>query len=172
MIVYADAVAALVALSLFLLFFYGPWQAVMVDVARQVAFEERDAVFDLAAEGSLDFESPDYKTIRNSFNQLIRFAHELNWMRLLMYGRGPKEVSDVHLAIDRIEDVETRQKVARHLQKARYAMMGMIGGKSLLLLIALVFVAIITWCMGTTRELLAKMDGRFGEKMQREAEGA
>ena len=170
---YADAIAALIAVSLFLLFFYGPWQAIIVDLARQTVFEQRDAVFDLAAHGRLDFDSRDYKIIRDSFNKLIRFAHELNWMRLLLHGLGgDKKVSDVQLAIDRIEDQETRQNVMRHLQRARFAMIAMVGARSLLLLVAAIAVGAISWFMGTTRDLFRKLDAAYGETMQRESEGA
>lgn len=170
---YADVIAALIVVSLFLLFFYGPWQGIVVDLARQTAFEERDAVFDLAAQGKLDFNSSDYRTIRNSFNKLIRFAHELNWVRLVVHGfGGGKQVSDVHLAIDRIEDPETRSLVYRHLRRARYAMIAMVGGKSLLLVAAAIIIGVTSWCMGTTRDLFRKLDATYGESMQCEAEGA
>jgi hypothetical protein len=172
MTIYADALAALVALSLFLLFFYGPWQGAVMDIARQIAFEQRDAVFDLAAQGKLEFDSDEYKTIRDSFNKLIRFAHELNWIRLVIHWDSDKTISDVHRAIDRIQDPETRANVSNHLRKARYAMIAMIGAKSLPLLFGAIIAGAVTWCMGTTRDLFMKIDGRFGEIMQVEAEGA
>ncbi len=172
MTIYADALAALVALSLFLLFFYGPWQVIVVDIARQFAFEQRDAVFDMAAEGKLDFQSAEYKTIRDSFNKLIRFSHEMNWVRLVIHWDADKAVSDVHLAIDRIEDPETRAKISSRLRKTRLVMIAMVGAKSLPLLVAAIAVTLITWCMGTTRDFLLRMEGVVGEKMQVEAEGA
>src|ERR1700722_15022347 len=119
MTLYADALAALVALSLFLLFFYGPWQEIVVDVSRQIVFEKRDAVFDLAASGKLEFESTDYKIIRDSLNKLIRFAHELNWVRLAMWwNETQEEAPEAHQAIERIADPETRAKVSTYLQEA------------------------------------------------------
>jgi hypothetical protein len=170
---YADALAALFAVSLFLLFFYGPWQGILVDLARQTVFEQRDAVFDMAAAGKLDFNSRDYRIIRDSFNKLIRFAHELNWMRLVLHGLGGHEkVPDVQQAIDRIEDAETRKDVIRHLQRARFAMIAMIGSRSLFLLVAAIMIGVVTWCMGTTRDLFRRLDATYGETIQCEAEGA
>jgi hypothetical protein len=172
MTIYADAIAALVALSSFLLFFYGPWQGIVVDIARQLAFEQRDAVFDLAVHGKLDFDSPEYKIIRDSFNQLIRFAHELNWVRVAFHWDESKTISDVQTAIEKIEDQETRLKVLTHLRKARFAMLAMLGCKSLPLLVGATIAGVVTWCMGTTRDLFIKIDSVFGEKIQVEAEGA
>ena len=173
MINYADAIAALIAISLFLLFFYGPWQSIMIDLARQTVFEQRDAVFDLAARGRLDFNSRDYKIIRDSFNNLIRYAHELNWVRLILFGYGvDKKTSDLQTAIDQIEDIETRKSVMRHLQRARFALIAMLCGRSMLLLVIGLILGVVTWCMGTTRDLFRKFDAAYGETMQREAEGA
>jgi hypothetical protein len=89
---YANAIAALIVLSLLLLFFYGPWQSAVTDFARQVVFEERDAVFDMAADAKLAFDSDEYRTIRDAFNSLIRFAHELKWTRLLIHWDDSKTV--------------------------------------------------------------------------------
>ncbi|VIO78555.1 hypothetical protein [Bradyrhizobium ivorense] len=174
MINYADVIAALVAVALFLAFFYGPWQGIMVDYARQISFEERDAVFDLAASGKLDFNSHDYRVIRDAFNNLIRFAHEMSWTRLVLHGHAgsTKKVSDVHLAVDRIENPETRQKVTKHLQRARYALLIMVGAKSLLLAPSIGLAMAVSWCMGKTRTLFRKLDAAYGESMQCEAEGA
>ena len=170
---YADAIAALIAISLFLLFFYGPWQAIMVDYARQIVFEQRDAVFDLAAHGRLDFNSREYKIIRDSFNNLIKFAHELNWMRIIMHsGASDSKVSDLQLAIDGIEDTETRKNVLRHLQRSRFALIAMCCARSLIFVMVGIIAGIITWCMGTTRDLFRKCDAAYGETLQREAEGA
>lgn len=170
MTIYADAIASLAVLSLFLLAFYGPWQSIMVDMSRQYVLEQRDAVFDLAARGKLDFNSEDYRIIRDAFNKLIRFAHEFNWIRLLMYWDGGRSVPEVSHAVDRIEDQETRTKVAYHLRRARFAMIAMMVGKSLGLLAGAAIVGLISWCMGKTRDIFLKMDRAFGEKMQVEAE--
>jgi hypothetical protein len=170
MTIYADAVAGLLAVSLFLLFFYGPWQSLVIDMARQFVFEQRDAVFDLAAAGKLDFDSSEYRTIRDSFNKLIRFAHELNWIRLIIHSSEDNAVPAVHLAIEKIEDAETRAKVLSHLRRARYGMIAMLGAKSLPLLACSIIAGMVTWCMGSTRDLFRKIDSIFGAKMQCEAE--
>lgn len=171
--IYADAIAGLFAFSLFIVFFYGPWQQTVTDVARQVVFEQRDAVFDMASAGTMDFDSDEYKSVRKSFNQFIRFAHDLTWVRFVaLYPVGDSEPSAVSKALGKIENQETRKQVARHLRRARLAIMTMMVFKSLPLLIASAIVAIVALCVGSLREIIVKIDSAFGERIQAEAESA
>src|SRR6516162_8405362 len=80
----ADAIVTLFVLLLFACLFYGPWQAVCTDLARQLVFERRDRLFDLAASNRLAFDSEEYRKIRLTLEGMIRFAHSLTWPRLLM----------------------------------------------------------------------------------------
>ncbi|MCL2715641.1 MAG: hypothetical protein FWD68_13905 [Alphaproteobacteria bacterium] len=155
---------------MFLMIFYGPWQSVSTDFARQIVFEERDAVFDLAARSRLDFASAEYREIRHFFNRLIRHAHELNWVRFVIHAEPDKPVPSVDLAVEKISDLETRREVLHHLRRARYAMIAMIGAKSLPLLIVLVLVGGLASFMGTTREVFRRIDNAIGRKMALEAE--
>ena len=52
----ANSFFALAGLTGFLLLFYGPWQSVCTDVARQLMFEQRDKIFDMARGGMINFE--------------------------------------------------------------------------------------------------------------------
>ena len=79
----ANAVISLLALALFVCLFYGPWQAVCTDWARQILFEKRDKLFDMAMAGKLHFASEEYKSIRRMLESMIRFAHHLTWPKLL-----------------------------------------------------------------------------------------
>jgi len=40
------------SLAALLIILYGPWQAICTDIARQMLFEKRDAIFDLAQSGN------------------------------------------------------------------------------------------------------------------------
>jgi hypothetical protein len=169
---YANVIPSLVALSLFLLFFYTTWQSAMTDMARQYVFERRDAVFDMAADGKLSFESAEYKIIRDAFNGLIRFAHELTWVRLAIHWGEAVEGPSVQSTIEGIKDSTVRAEVSRHLRRARYAMIAMIGLKSLPLVMALIVVGSISWCLGKWRDLFFQADRTLGEMIQQEAKAA
>jgi hypothetical protein len=112
----ANAVISLLALILFVCLFYGPWQAACTDWVRQIIFERRDRLFDMAAAGKLDFASEEYKFIRRTLEGMIRFAHDLTWPRLLFFRlvrRDPRPAARPQLLemIDRIEDLSVRKQV-------------------------------------------------------------
>lgn len=79
----ADALATLAALAALVIFFYGPWQRICVDTARQIMFEQRDQLFDMARAGLIPFDSPGYQALRESMQRSIRFAHELTMPRMV-----------------------------------------------------------------------------------------
>ena len=81
----ADALVTVVLLVIFIVWFYGPWQESCADYARQVVFEQRDRLFDMAAGGKLSFKSHDYKNTRNKLNAAIRFAHRMTLGRILFF---------------------------------------------------------------------------------------
>jgi hypothetical protein len=118
-----DAVTGLIALLFFGIVFYGPWQRVCTDFSRQILFEARDEIFDLALQGKIQFDSDEYRTIRHSIEQTIRYAHELTWPRLayelmarkLLARRGP---SQLYRAIERIEDENLRSEIKDRVRRA------------------------------------------------------
>ena len=71
---HAEAILGIAALSLVLTVFYGPWQETWTDWARQVVFECRDKIFDMAADGEIAFKSNEYRDIRESLHKLIRYS--------------------------------------------------------------------------------------------------
>lgn len=133
---YADALLAIVVFGLLLWFFYGPWQTVCTDWARQRIFESRDAIFDLASVGKLAFDTEDYRTIRSSLELSIRFAHELTLFRFAVLSSRIKQrnVSELSQAVDRITDKETRERVRSLVDNALAAAVLMMGYKSIFLL--------------------------------------
>lgn len=71
----------LAALGLIVLF-YTLWRDLVIDWARERLFAQRDALFDMAVAGKLDFEGQNYRDLRAFLNSLIRNAHRLSafWM--------------------------------------------------------------------------------------------
>jgi hypothetical protein len=79
------AVFLFISIFVFVALFYGPWQALCIDWARQKMFEARDRVFDAAAGGLISFDSAEYRTIRTSIERMIQFCHEISWPRFFLY---------------------------------------------------------------------------------------
>lgn len=135
-----EALVGLVSAALLMAFIYGPWQWYQTDVARQTLFEKRDALFDMAQAGELDFASPHYQVLRQSINAQIRFAHLASWPRLAVFwffaGRhlDVKRENHVRAAISKIKNDEARKKVERLLAEASVAMLKMMFFKSVGLL--------------------------------------
>lgn len=106
------SIASLLGIGIVL---YGPWQTHWEDWGRQRLFEVRDRIFDLASEGRMDFRDRRYVTIRNSLNQMIRFAHELTWVRLIYFAlmvRGGmvalRRPSSLEMAVEELDDPEIK----------------------------------------------------------------
>jgi hypothetical protein len=151
-----QAVVGVGSLAGCLVLFYGPWQWVCIDVARQIVFEKRDAIFDIASAGRLSFSSREYTTIRSGLQASIRFAHDLTLPNFLVLGvviwmRGGVDADGAQLerAVGQIHDPTTRAEVQQLVGDAYRALLLMMLGKSLWVLIlfpvtiaALVFVAI------------------------------
>jgi hypothetical protein len=147
----ADALVSLAALIAMACLFYGPWQAVCTDVARQVIFERREALFDLARVGKLDFASPEYKSVRRSMEGLIRYAHELTWVSLFFYHQVKmkndlKRDSSVIRAVASIPDPLVREKVESLLFECTVALIAMMAAKSILAAPIISVVAIYAFC--------------------------
>jgi hypothetical protein len=143
-----NGLISLLALILLVCVFYGPWQAACTDWARQVVFERRDRLFDLAAQGSLEFTSDNYRALRAGLEGMIRFAHELTWPRLLFHVilRKRMGVADRHAlteAIACIEDPTVRRQVTELIAEATFGLIIMMLLKS----IVIAPVAFLAWCI-------------------------
>src|ERR1700751_1769972 len=119
-----QALIGLGGLAALIVILYGPWQAICTDIARQIVFEKRDAIFDLAQHGKLSFSSREYGVIRSSLQANIRFAHELTLPRFLvtaavLLARGNRpEDNDLSRAIRGIINPETRAEVETLVHQA------------------------------------------------------
>jgi hypothetical protein len=172
------------SLAVLIVLLYGPRQAICTDIARQIVFEKRDAIFDLAYAGKLSFNSREYGTIRSSLQASIRFAHELTFPRFLIMGvtfwaRGDRaEDNDLSRAIRRIADPGTRNQVERLIMQAHRALVLMMLAKSpvmtLLLLpwLPVLFIAGrgLRWRKGVNA--VKAVERRAGDFIQLEADAA
>jgi hypothetical protein len=173
-----QALIGLGSLAALLAILYGPWQAICTDIARQIVFEKRDAIFDLAQSGKLSFNSREYGTIRSSLQASIRFAHELTLPRFLvmaavLFARGSRpEDNDLSRAIKEIADVTTRGQVEGLVRQAHRTLITMMFVKSpvmlLLLLPLLLIVALII--LPRFRDVVHAMERHAGGFVQLEAD--
>jgi hypothetical protein len=174
-----QALIGIGSLAALIVILYGPWQEICTDIARQILFEKRDAIFDLARSGKLSFNSREYKTIRSSLQASIRFAHELTLPRFLvmtawLWSRHP-ENSNLRRAIKRIADPATRNQVEALVKDAYRALFLMMLAKSpvmLLLLVAMFPVLIVLRYLPISGKAVKSIEPRAGDFIQLEAEGA
>lgn len=127
---------------------YSLWQATCVAWMRQLCFEARDAIFDLAADGRLEFTSADYRQIRSGIETLIRFADRISWPRLLCYHttvRPRRHQSSISRAVERIVDPETEAIVRREIHKVNRAVWAMLIARSPLLVVLFALFVMIRW---------------------------
>lgn len=125
-------------IGVFLFLFYGPWQAICTDFARDHIFDYRDQLFDMAARGELDFESTEYKNIRDWMNGAIRMAHYFSVPRFfsiyfMMRGtpEGAPEALGNALSRD-IRDPEIRAKVNRLLLASEWELVKLLIRRSII----------------------------------------
>jgi hypothetical protein len=62
--------------------FYVCYRSYLLDKCRQALFEIRDDLFDLAAQGEIDFHEDCYRTLREDLNSLIFFADKMSFIRI------------------------------------------------------------------------------------------
>lgn len=131
-----NALLGLLILLLIGILVYGPWQNVCTAYARQIMFEKRDAIFDLAHAGKLEFNSREYRTIRTLLERSIRFAHEATLPGFFFFWgmlawRGEKiQKPELQVVIERIADPETRMRVQELAYGAIDALLFMTIAKS------------------------------------------
>ena len=128
----AGTLAGLLGITVFLVILYGPWQRLCTDYARDIIFEQREALFDIAASGRLAFGSEPYETIRSGLNALIRLAHRLTLFGMVLFilrsrrTEMRKPTTAMRAALSRIGQADTREEVSRLIARAEQAALEML----------------------------------------------
>jgi hypothetical protein len=170
-----DALVSVALIGAIAAIWYGPWQHLCTDVARQRVFEIRDRLFDMAAEGRLDFSSREYRELRDSLNQSIRFAHLLTWPYFLHMAfalelmRSPPQ-SQIRSAIDNLPDPATRIEVRQMIDAANRAMMIMMLAKSIVLIAPAGIVYLVEMVFGPGA--ISRLRAWIKDRIQLESERA
>lgn len=60
------------------------WSDARLDAFRQEMFIVRDELFDYAASGKIEFDSPAYRLLRQMMNGYIRYGHQLTFFRIAL----------------------------------------------------------------------------------------
>jgi hypothetical protein len=164
----SDALASIVALILLAVLFYGPWQATCTDWARQILFENRDKIFDMAQAGEIDFDSAEYAEIRKSLQGLIRYCHHVTLPMLLIHLLAGVDSTESALksSIAKIPSIEARNKVYKYVSSAQKAVLVSILAKSLPGL----GIIIASWIASKLHLNRRKYARVFSERIQRDSE--
>lgn len=151
------------ATGAFLIAFYWPWQCVWADWARQVVFEKRDAIFDLALAGGVSFNSREYRAIRVALEGIIRFAHAGTLPRILIAGfclwwHGPMPArAPIENVIDRVGNPETREAIRKLVRSATRTVAVTMAVRSLpvilLFPVTIVVICFLILCRNAARAL-------------------
>ncbi|HHM05234.1 MAG TPA: hypothetical protein ENJ19_05770 [Gammaproteobacteria bacterium] len=165
-----SAFFALFTLGLGFLFFYWVWQQYVIDSTRQQLFELRDALFDLASDGEISYDSEAYVILRKMFNTYIRFAHELNWIHVVAYmmlarqkrGEISRSALRVEHLIKEILDRRARKKVEEMVAQLHMVSMWHIVRRSLLLMLMVPIVFIISFFFMASANVVAKLYKKLG----------
>lgn len=177
MYVELEVLCSLIFLVLLVWLFYGPWQEICADTARQKIFEARDNVFDLAAEGHLDFSEDTYLVIREHFQILIRFAHSTSWVRGILFSmlvdKDRKSVSKKNVvfdALDRINDAKLREEVRAEVSSAHKAILRLMVERSVILLFLFIGIYIFYKSSSFVKNMLSPLVRMTMEVLLRDAE--
>lgn len=77
-----QAVHSAFGLLILWVLFYVCYRSYLLDKLRQSLFEIRDDLFDLAAQGEIDFQEDCYRTLREDLNSLLFFADKISFIRI------------------------------------------------------------------------------------------
>ncbi|WP_316228579.1 hypothetical protein [Bradyrhizobium sp. SZCCHNR2023] len=171
----SNALVSLLVLAALMVFIYGPWQWICTDFARQLVFEKRDEIFDMAADGEFSFKSREYKTIRSSLEACIRYAHDLTWPSFVFLALSRKgrdhltERSSLHEAVDALPE-HIRDRVREKVTVAMVALIVMAVAKSPIATVVCVPVVLTGMFVDNCRKRVFGFAESYGELIQLEAE--
>jgi hypothetical protein len=152
---------------------YGPWQWYCVDQARQELFEIRARIFNLAADGKIAFDSPEYQYIRDALNMILRFTHRVCWQQMLAlkwaYPNLPSE-SELTRQVRSVQDRAVRDLLEREVHHVRRTMVRLIVYRSPALLMVMYGWRASNWLFSQSRDPRDEVVQSAGERIAVEAE--
>lgn len=186
---YANALLSFLCMVSVGAILYGPWQSVCTDVARQLIFEQRDKLFDMAASGRISFNSREYREIRRGLEVLIRFSHDLTLAKAIYLAITVPKVwrknrqDPIIMSVNRLIDEDVRRDVMRLVTKSYIILIAMTIAKSIICLIAIPIAvvgvlaatglsAIVEWCKPYFVRVWRPYIFKIGNVIQAEAEVA
>jgi len=172
-----NAVLTLLTIGGALWFFYGPWQTLCTDFTRQLLFEQRDHLFDIALSGRMSFDDPSYVNMRKSIETSIRFAHTMTAPRIAYLAFVLRDIktsgSGLRDAAASVEDPVLSAELSRVATRTAVIVTGSIMMRSLPLSFIVPEAMIIALCLITIdrcRAAIVRQIKLFGDLVQREAE--
>jgi hypothetical protein len=137
------------------------WRSYRVDRFREDLFELRNQLFDFAAAGGIDFDHPAYGRLRVTMNSMIRFAHKVSFLRLVLtWAFLPYEPEGIQnhfkswlKAVDSLESKSARRELLEFHGKMIGLMVVHIVRGSLFLACLFVIITGYTIITGTLRRV-------------------
>ncbi len=175
----AESLLAFLCAVAFVAVFYGPWQSLCTDIARQIVFEQRDKLFDMARAGRLTFSSGEYREIRIGLENIIRFSHDLTlpmavYLAILFPRVRQTDIADtINSAIKRLHDDQLERDVTRLVATAYASVIIMMICKSAIGLILFPLVFIVGIWAYTVRSIVSRSKPyvlKIGRLIQAESE--
>lgn len=164
---------AILALGVVVGVLYGPWQKLIIEIARQRLFNIRGAVFDYAASGRLPFESEAYRAAMRQLNMLIRFSHTVTWPHFLFMTRFAPQAGSarpLEELVQAMPDPEAQAFIQEQVAKAGRTLGWMLFFRSPLLM--LVSVPVWIWRAGKARTMIASAGRILEREILQEGESA
>jgi hypothetical protein len=115
-------------------------RSLLLDITRERLFEQRSALFQLAARGEIDFEDEAYRSLEILYCGLLRFAHRVTFLTFMIssianrLAEKDKDYVDVSaqlaLKVSRLRP-ETQAKITSILAETRSTMIAYVGLSSI-----------------------------------------
>lgn len=145
----------LIGLFAFVLFFYTFWQTLCVDWARQRMFEERNNLLRMALHGDLQFNSFQYRAIRQRIERHIRYLHMMTWPRLILAEVLRRKFYDDEYQIHRKSFLDIMESIDPAVRPKAWMIVLRIGFASLVCLagrsVILGPLFLLLYCVGVIR---------------------
>jgi len=170
----ASALVFLVLVMMFVLWFYGPWQSLCVDWARERMFAARNVIFDLGTDGKLYFNSQEYRELRYRIEGTIRFCHRISWPTLVVLSSSKRFISvpqrpKMSELIAKFADKEVHAIVQKEVDEIAWIIVRVMIFRSILLMMIFAVAWTASRCIGPIYRLCRSVTDKLVELIQVDA---